>query len=164
MSETLDPKPAPDVPLDKGRRRSLYLLGGIGVGWLLAALYPVFKYISPRPALDPFGEEGRAAVKKVTPADVAGLGTGANGSYGQRGCLILRTDSGELRAFDAKCTHAGCNVNFSGDKILCHCHGGVYNLQGKNVAGPPPRPLTPLKVFEENGIIYVAPTEPTTNV
>ncbi len=30
--------------------------------------------------------------------------------------------------------------------IWCACHNGHYDLFGKNVAGPPPRPLEPYKV------------------
>jgi Rieske Fe-S protein len=30
--------------------------------------------------------------------------------------------------------------------IWCACHNGVYNLDGGNVSGPPPRPLMPLEV------------------
>jgi Rieske Fe-S protein len=150
--------------VDKSRRRFLYVTGGIAVAWLGAAAYPIYRYIAPRPAPDPFGEEGRAVVKKISPAEVLAPGTGANGSYGQRGCIVFRTAEGELRAFDSKCTHAGCNVNFAGDKISCHCHGGVYDFEGRNVAGPPPRPLTPLRVFEEGGVLYVAPAESTEEV
>ncbi len=153
-------RPAPQQEkVDKGRRRFLWVTGGLGLAWLGLSAYPVYRYIAPRPAPDPFGKEGRAAVNKVAPADVAAPGSGANGSYGQRGCIVFRTTQGELRAFDSKCTHAGCNVNFAGDRISCHCHGGVYDFEGKNVAGPPPRPLTPLSVFEENGVLYVAPAE-----
>lgn len=150
--------------VDVGRRRFLRVTGAVGVLWIGAAAYPFYRYISPRPARDPFGPDGRAVVKKVSPADVAAAGTGANGSYGERGCIVFRTASGELRALDAKCTHAGCNVNFGGDKITCHCHGGVYDLQGKNVSGPPPRPLTPLRVVEEAGLLYVSPVTPETEV
>jgi Rieske Fe-S protein len=32
------------------------------------------------------------------------------------------------------------------ERIYCNCHGGVYDLSGRNVSGPPPRPLTPYKV------------------
>ena len=70
--------------------------------------------------------------------------------------MIFRNPSGQLKAFDAKCTHAGCNVAYEGDKIFCNCHGGTYNLQGKNIAGPPPRPLTELKVVVENDKIFVS--------
>jgi Rieske Fe-S protein len=30
--------------------------------------------------------------------------------------------------------------------MWCNCHGGAYDLTGRNVAGPPPRPLTVYKV------------------
>ncbi len=157
----MDNSASNDNVKDKGRRRFLALSGGLGLFWLGAAAYPVYKFISPQPVPDPFGEEGRAVVKKLTPADCARPGSGGNGSIGNIGIIVFRTPEGELRAFTSKCTHAGCNVNFAGDKIVCHCHGGQYNLEGKNIAGPPPRPLTPLKVFEENGVLYVAPMEKT---
>jgi Rieske Fe-S protein len=147
-----------------GRRGFLVATVGLALAWLGAAAYPVYRYLSPRPAPDPFGEDGRAVVKNISPQDVATAGRGGNGAYGQRGCLVFRTPDGELRALDSKCTHAGCNVSFGGDKITCHCHGGVYDLAGKNVSGPPPRPLTPLRVYEEEGVIYVAPEENETEV
>jgi Rieske Fe-S protein len=137
----------------------MLITGGMGLLFLGGALYPVLRYVGPRPPVDPFGKEGRAPVKGLTPADVAMPGMGGNATYGPRGCLVFRTADGSLKALDAKCTHAGCNVNFAGDKITCHCHGGVYDLDGKNVSGPPPRPLTPLKAFEENGVLYVAPAD-----
>ena len=39
-------------------------------------------------------------------------------------------------------------VGYAKDKgaIACNCHGGQYDLTGRNVGGPPPRPLTPFKV------------------
>jgi Rieske Fe-S protein len=30
--------------------------------------------------------------------------------------------------------------------IWCYCYDGIYDLTGKNVGGPPPRPLTTLRV------------------
>lgn len=143
----------------KGRRGFLVALGGIGVAWIGAALWPVLRYLSPRPAPDPFGDQGRALCEGIKPQDVAKVGQGKNGSYGGRGVVVFRGPDGALRAFDAKCTHAGCNVEFQGDRIFCHCHGGTYDLEGTNVAGPPPRPLTPLDVVEEEGAIYVTPQE-----
>ena len=141
-----------------GRRGFLAVLGGLTLAWLAAVAYPIAKYLGPRPAPNPFGKEGKALVKGVTLADLAKPGQGKNGSYGGRGVVVFRDPkTGELKAFDAKCTHAGCNVQFQGTRIYCNCHGGTYNLDGKNVAGPPPRPLTPLKVIVEGDRIYVAP-------
>jgi Rieske Fe-S protein len=57
---------------------------------------------------------------------------------------VLRTPAGELRAFWAVCTHLGCTVQYRPDleHIWCACHNGHYDLNGINIAGPPPRPLT----------------------
>lgn len=138
------------------RRRFLGALGGLAAVWAGASLYPVYRFLSPQPAPDPFGKEGRAVVEKIMPAEVAQNGMGKNGGYAGRGVIVFRNDSGELKAFDSKCTHAGCNVQFQGAKLFCNCHGGTYDQTGKNIAGPPPRPLTELRVFEDKGLLFVA--------
>ncbi|MBI2884427.1 MAG: Rieske 2Fe-2S domain-containing protein, partial [Candidatus Methylomirabilis oxyfera] len=53
-----------------------------------------------------------------------------------------------LRAFSAVCTHLQCTVQYREDRqdIWCACHNGVYDLNGKNISGPPPRPLEALKL------------------
>lgn len=149
-------------PENRDRRRFLGALGGLAVVWVGAGLYPVYRYLSPQPPPDPFGKEGRAPVEKVTPADVARNGTGRNGGYAGRGVIVLRDETGRLRAFDSKCTHAGCNVQFQGTRLYCNCHGGTYDLAGRNIAGPPPKPLTELRVFEDQGVLYVARLEAPT--
>ena len=60
----------------------------------------------------------------------------------------LRTPEGELRAFSARCPHLNCTVQYDSDQrqIVCACHGGVFDLNGKNIAGPPPKPLTAYNV------------------
>jgi cytochrome b6-f complex iron-sulfur subunit len=161
MSEA-DSAPTPETPAEprpedrRGRRRFLATLGGLSAAWLGASLYPVYRYLGPRPSADPFDKGGRVPVEKVTPAEVARPGSGRNGAFAGRGLIVLRTPEGELRAFDAKCSHAGCNVEYQGDKLFCHCHGGTYDLGGRNIAGPPPRPLTPLRISEQDGALYVS--------
>jgi cytochrome b6-f complex iron-sulfur subunit len=151
-------KDIPDGTVDARRRKLLLLAaGGAGAVWVGASMYPLYKYLAPQPVPDPFGKEGRAAVDKITPQEVAEPGTGKNGGYAGRGLIVLRNKQGVLKAFDSKCTHAGCNVQYQGTKFYCNCHGGTYDLDGHNIAGPPPRPLTELKVFEDKGILYVAP-------
>jgi cytochrome b6-f complex iron-sulfur subunit len=59
--------------------------------------------------------------------------------------------------FSATCSHLGCLVNYHKEKheFVCPCHGGRYDLTGRNIAGPPPAPLTryPLKI--EDGTLFV---------
>ena len=59
-------------------------------------------------------------------------------------CLLIRTREGTLVAYDQKCTHLSCAVVPKIDEgiLHCPCHEGVFDLAtGRNIAGPPPRPL-----------------------
>jgi Rieske Fe-S protein len=59
-------------------------------------------------------------------------------------CLLIRTRDGKLVAYDQKCTHLSCAVVPKVDEgiLHCPCHEGVFDLAtGRNIAGPPPRPL-----------------------
>jgi Rieske Fe-S protein len=43
----------------------------------------------------------------------------------------------------ATCAHLDCTVQYRDDthQVWCACHNGIYDLGGRNVSGPPPRPL-----------------------
>jgi Rieske Fe-S protein len=49
----------------------------------------------------------------------------------------------EWKAYSGICTHLNCTVQFKDNtrQIWCACHNGLYDLNGKVVSGPPPRPL-----------------------
>lgn len=122
------------------RRRFLdWLLGTSAAGLLLAVLYPVARYVVP-PA------SGESAASSVTldigPGDVA-ANSGRIFKFGSSAGLIVKTASGDLRAFSATCTHLNCIVQYRPDlaEIWCACHNGHFDLNGINVAGPPPAPL-----------------------
>jgi Rieske Fe-S protein len=68
--------------------------------------------------------------------------------FGNRPGILVRTPAGELRGFSAVCTHLNCTVQYRPDlgHIWCACHNGHFDLNGKNIAGPPPRPLEALVV------------------
>ena len=72
--------------------------------------------------------------------------------------IIIRTAAGEYRAFSAVCTHLSCTVQYRSDlqHIWCACHNGHYDLFGRNVAGPPPRPLEPYDVNVRDDEIVVS--------
>jgi len=46
-------------------------------------------------------------------------------------------------AISDRCAHLGCPVRWvdAAERFICPCHGGVYDLLGRPVSGPPPRPL-----------------------
>jgi menaquinol-cytochrome c reductase iron-sulfur subunit len=72
---------------------------------------------------------------------------------------VYVTDEGEgnFVVFSRACTHLNCLVRWNGSKsqFFCPCHGGVFDKDGKVIAGPPPRPLEKLPVKVENGLLYV---------
>jgi len=143
------------APQSASRRTFLWGMGALSVGWLAAIIYPTYKFLAPTALKDPFDKEGKAPIEGMKLEDVAKPGQGKNAGFAGGGLVVFRLPSGELRALSSKCTHAGCNVQFQGDSLHCHCHGGVYDLEGKNVSGPPPRPLTPYKVVEKDGLLFV---------
>ncbi len=62
---------------------------------------------------------------------------------------IVVNQNGEIRAFSAVCTHLGCLVKWLPNKneFLGPCHGGRFDANGVNIAGPPPSPLTKYHAF-----------------
>ena len=60
-------------------------------------------------------------------------------------------------ALSAVCTHKGCRVVWApaDHQFHCPCHGGRFDASGRNVAGPPPRPLAVLPTRVRNGILFV---------
>lgn len=128
------------------RRPFLNLLLGTSLGGLVAsALYPVVRFLSPPevpeattnevdagPAEDPvFADKGFKIVR-----------------FGGEPVIVVRVAADDYRAFTATCTHLDCIVQYRKDRqlIWCYCHNGAYDLNGRNVAGPPPRPLSPFVV------------------
>jgi Rieske Fe-S protein len=63
--------------------------------------------------------------------------------FGTKPGILVKTAAGDVRAFSATCTHLDCTVQYREDtqQIWCACHNGHYDLNGKNIGGPPPRPL-----------------------
>ncbi len=130
------------------------LLGAGFTGLTVWMLYPVVRYLVPP-------REGQPTVASVTlpwpPAQIR-PNSGRIFRFGTRPGIILRTPAGELRAFTAVCTHLGCTVQYREDRqdIWCACHNGVYDLNGRNVSGPPPRPLEPYRVLVKRDEIAVS--------
>ncbi|MGH2851746.1 MAG: ubiquinol-cytochrome c reductase iron-sulfur subunit [Solirubrobacteraceae bacterium] len=62
-------------------------------------------------------------------------------------------------AITSRCAHLGCPVRWvpAAERFICPCHGGVYDLQGVRVAGPPPRPLDRFYTRLHNGMVEVGP-------
>lgn len=120
------------------------LLGLTTLGLFGAILHPVIRYLYPPPASE-------TSVNSVTlPVRTSDIppNSGRIFKFGNGPGILVRTPVGELRAFSARCTHLSCTVQYREDmgQIWCACHNGVFDLTGRNVAGPPPAPLEPFVV------------------
>jgi cytochrome b6-f complex iron-sulfur subunit len=143
--------------VDPGRRRFVnVLLGGVGVGWLASMIYPVVRYLIPPKS----AEANPSTLKVAKEADVA-PNSAVMFKYGRKPGLLIRTPEGKFVALSAVCTHLDCTVQFKASEgvIWCACHNGRYDLTGRNISGPPPRPLTPFEVNILNGEVYVTQKE-----
>ena len=70
---------------------------------------------------------------------------------------MIRGVDGELSAFSAVCTHAGCDVAWIGGEIRCPCHHARFDpVTGEATRGPAQAPLTVLEVVERDGKIVLS--------
>ena len=151
--------PIVDESHSSARRRWLLrtLQGTIGIT-LAAILYPVARFLKPRRATVSGALEVVAPLK---PKDLVD-GSAKPFDFAGKPCLLVlisegakrlargeRLQADDVRAFNAICTHVDCTVRYrpGSRDLFCSCHDGVYDLDGRNVSGPPPRPLETYKVM-----------------
>ena len=120
---------------------------------IVSFLYPAIRFMNP-PAVP------EASTNEVAAGKVQDLkpNSGKIIKFGSRPALLVRVNELEWRAFSAICTHLNCTVQFqeSTQQIWCACHNGFYDLNGKVVAGPPPRPLEEYDVRLRGDDIFLA--------
>ena len=126
-------------------RRSFldYLLGSTAVATLGAIVYPIFRFMSPPQIVESAENSVVAAKLSEVPPN-----SGKIFKFGNKPGILVHTAQGEFKAFSAVCTHLECIVQYRDDtkQFGGACHNGQYNLSGKNIGGPPPRPLEEYKV------------------
>lgn len=73
------------------------------------------------------------------------------------GVYVVRQDEKTLRVLSNICTHLGCHVTWHPDiqHYVSPCHDGHFDLQGKVVSGPPPRPLDEFITKVENDHLFI---------
>jgi Rieske Fe-S protein len=146
--------------METGRREFIKkaligVLALLGLGFLV----PAVKLIAPVSSRDKelaffplLAEEDvpRIGVKKVE------LTYAVLGKERKARVFLVSSSEGPV-VFSAVCSHLGCLVSYHKEKqeFVCPCHGGKYDLAGRNISGPPPAPLTrfPLKV--QDGMLFV---------
>ncbi len=128
------------------------------VAWTGVASYPVFRYLISGGRKQSQGKENISSLSLGKVDDFL-PGSSKNFKFGSSPALLIRSDDGSFHAYNAICTHLGCTVQYSGEKkkIWCACHGGTFDaMTGKNLSGPPPKPLKTLNVAVVDGEIIVS--------
>lgn len=115
------------------------LLGASVAGWLASVVYPIVRYLKPLPQTGPTGPVRltREEISKLEQNHFVIVPVS-----GQR-VIVLESPARELLAFSAVCTHEGCTVTYEPRQSIlwCPCHDGRFDLNGRVLSGPPPRPL-----------------------
>ena len=144
-------------PSEISRRNFLdRVIAVTGVAVAASILYPVTRFLLPPKS----GEANVNQVKlpfgrKEIEADPKKAKTFR---FGRHLGIIVLTPNGQLHALSAQCTHLDCTVQNRPDEgvLWCACHNGRYSLDGKNISGPPPRPLELFAVNEVGNDIFVS--------
>jgi Rieske Fe-S protein len=70
--------------------------------------------------------------------------------------ILVQPVEGLVLGFSQKCTHLGCVVFWVAEEMEfeCPCHEGLFNLEGRPIAGPPDRPLARIEVEVRDGMVW----------
>ncbi|MEW6128797.1 MAG: Rieske (2Fe-2S) protein [Acidobacteriota bacterium] len=150
----LSDNPKEIVPSSKQRRRFIDSLLLTSFSATFASIfYPIIKFLIPPQVV----EASQASVVAGKLSELK-ANTGKIFKFGTKPGIIVKKASGEVCAFSATCTHLNCTVQYREDsqEIWCACHNGRYDLNGKNIAGPPPRPLEQFEVKVRGDEIFVS--------
>jgi Rieske Fe-S protein len=136
------------------RRSALAKLVTTGIGLVTAGLAGLVGLVATPRASGP-AKRWRKAISvfdlsSAAPTSAVIAERHADGWYETRKQSVIFVDKvgDNYRALSAVCQHLGCRVHWDDAEkhFKCPCHGGVYDRDGRVLAGPPPRPLEQLNV------------------
>ena len=128
------------------------LLGGWAIAFASGTLYTVAKFAFPT-----LGKEPDYVILKTR--DFADMPANSVKPFpwGAKLGLIFRTAAGTTLALKGVCTHMECNVTYRPEehKFYCPCHKGWFDETGRNIGGPPPKPLEFFDVRQDGDKLVV---------
>ncbi len=104
------------------------------------------------------GGSGSAGASPVTLklSDIP-VGGATSATMGSTPIVVAQPTAGNVVAFSAICTHAGCTVAPAGKEFDCPCHGSRYNgTTGAVLQGPAPSPLAKLTATVSGNTVTVS--------
>lgn len=133
------------------RRRFLnFFLTILGLTTVGSFVYPLVRFLAPA--------GGKAEAKTITiKKSEIPVGTAREIPFNNTPAIIINRPDKGFVALSRVCTHLGCLVEYDRiqNRLICPCHGAIFNLEGNVVSGPPPKPLQtfPLRVGSESIVI-----------
>ncbi len=138
-------------------------------GAVIAAVAAVAGFVVARNSAAAQAKPGAAAANGYGPSTSGGSGgvrlaaldqvpAGGGLVVAKSDIVLVRNASGGVDGFSATCTHQGCQVSAVQDgKILCPCHGSVFDATtGAVVSGPAGRPLPKVAVVVRTDEVFTA--------
>jgi len=74
--------------------------------------------------------------------------------YNQSRVVVIRREE-DVYALSLVCTHLGCTVNVTEEKLVCPCHGSIFDRDGNVIKGPSRQPLERLKTEQRGDTLVV---------
>lgn len=71
--------------------------------------------------------------------------------------ILIRPTADELLGYSQRCTHLACVVYYEHEasELICPCHSGHFDASdGRNVTGPPQRPLNRIDLEIRDGVVW----------
>ncbi len=70
---------------------------------------------------------------------------------------LIKQENGEIVAKSSICPHLGCGIDWDAGEgqFVCPCHKSIFDIDGKVVSGPAPRPMDSLDIKIEDGDVFV---------
>lgn len=127
----------------------------VGLGWLASSLPVALAACSPQTTSPKSSAGDWQTVGTTEELDKTGQLLAKNSPIGA--ILVIGTSkTGNLKAVDPTCTHAGCTVAWQAEakKFSCPCHGSQFAVDGKVQKEPATKPLkTYIAKIEGNSVL-----------
>ena len=118
-------------------------LAFLGTTTLISFMYPVSKFlVRPKGS----GPDTPLIINK----DEIPTGTAKEFVFNETPLVVINRRGSGFIALSRVCTHLGCLVGYDkfNNKLVCPCHAGEFDLEGRVLSGPATKPLLryPLKI------------------
>jgi len=141
-----------------------FVVGAAGAVAAAMAAFLIDYFITPESAKLP-----PAKTISLGPASAVPVGTPTFLTYTQTvqegwstpsvttGVWAVTQDGKNFVVFNSHCTHLGCLYawNPGAHQFQCPCHGSIFDINGKVLGGPAPRPLDRIPNSVVNGTLQI---------